>query len=108
MSRIEIILTILIAILGTVFTRAISSIIFRNPEKIPRFVKYLGTVLPFAVMGLLVVFSYKDISFSRPDIIILKIIASLVVIFLHIFKRNMLLSIAGGTGAYVCLLKIFN
>lgn len=105
MTKFEIILTILIAVVGTVFTRAISFIIFRNEEKIPKFVKYLGNVLPFAVMGLLVVFSYKDVSLQKLDILSYKIIASLIVVILQVVKRNMMLSIVGGTFAYVMLLR---
>lgn len=106
MTRYQIIITIVLAVLGTVLTRCISFVVFPNSQKIPDFVKYLGKVLPFAVMGLLVVFSYKDISFSDPNNVIIKLIASAIVIGLHVYKRNMLLSIAGGTIAYVVMLQI--
>lgn len=106
MNKYQIVITIALAVIGTVLTRCISFILFPNPEKIPDFVKYLGKVLPFAVMGLLVVFSYKEVTLSDPSGLIIKMIASAIVVGLHVFKRNMLLSIAGGTITYVALLHM--
>lgn len=106
MNKYQIVITIGLAVIGTVLTRCISFILFPNPQKIPDFVRYLGKVLPFAVMGLLVVFSYKDVSFADPKGFIVKMIASAIVIGSHIFKRNMLLSIAGGTISYIILLQL--
>lgn len=107
MTQYQIAITIGLAVFGTVLTRCISFILFPDPEKIPDFVKYLGRVLPFAVMGLLVVYSYKDISFADSKGVICKFIASAIVIGLHIYKRNMLLSISGGTIAYVIMVHCF-
>ena len=106
MNKYQIVITIALAVIGTVLTRCISFILFPNPEKIPDFVKYLGKVLPFAVMGLLVVFSYKEVTLSDLSGLIIKMVASAIVVGLHVFKRNMLLSIAGGTITYVALLHM--
>ena len=108
MSSLEQAITVVLVILATMLTRFISFLVFPNPEKMPKFIKYLGTVLPFATMGLLVVFSYKHVSFLKAPYGIPELIASCLVVFLHVYKRNMLLSIASGTIVYMFLVqKIF-
>lgn len=108
MNRLEIFYTVLLTVFATVLTRYISFIIFPNPEKMPKFIKYLGKVLPFSVMGLLVIYSFKNtVVFSYPYALP-EIIASVAIIFLHFWKKNMLLSIATGTVLYMFLVqKIF-
>lgn len=107
MSSLQILITVGLVVLGTITTRAISFLLFPNPEKTPDFVKYLGKVLPYAVMGLLVVFSYKGLSIENFRGTAFQLIATIIVVGLQIYKRNMLLSIGVGTVVYMVLVQKF-
>lgn len=99
------IITILMVVLGTVLTRCIPFILFPASKPTPKFVVYLGKVLPSAVLGMLVVYSLKDVNIFSTNHGIPEIIASLTVVVLHFWKRNMLVSIAGGTVFYMVLVQ---
>lgn len=98
------VLTIAAVVLGTMTTRFLPFLLFPEGKQPPPFVRYLGTVLPAAVMGLLVIFCLKDAVFTSwhglPEIL-----AILVVVLLHRWKRNIFLSIAGGTVLYMVLVQ---
>lgn len=98
------ILTIAAVVLGTMTTRFLPFLLFPEGKQPPAFVRYLGTVLPAAVMGLLVIFCLKDAIFTTwhglPEII-----AILAVVLLHRWKKNIFLSIAGGTILYMVLVQ---
>lgn len=98
------VLTIAAVVLGTMTTRFLPFLLFPEGKQPPPFVRYLGTVLPAAVMGLLVIFCLKDAVFTSwhglPEVI-----AILVVVLLHRWKKNIFLSIAGGTILYMVLVQ---
>lgn len=98
------VLTIAAVVLGTMTTRFLPFLLFPEGKQPPPFVRYLGTVLPAAVMGLLVIFCLKDVVFTSwhglPEIL-----AILVVVLLHRWKKNIFLSIAGGTILYMVLVQ---
>lgn len=100
------ILLITAAVLVTMATRFIPFLIFGEKRKTPPIIEYLGTVLPCAIMGMLVVYCLKDISFSASPFGIPEIISCIVVAALHIWKRNSLLSIGGGTVCYMLLVQL--
>lgn len=79
--------------------------IFRSNQKTPPLISYLGQVLPFSIMGMLVVYCLKDISFSSAPFGIPEILGCAVVTLLHIWKRNTLLSIGIGTICYMLLVQ---
>ena len=90
------------------FTRAMAFLFFPNPEKMPSWVIYLGQVLPFSVMGLLIVYCLRHISFLAAPNGLPEIIAVGTVALLHIWKRNSMVSMATGTVVYMFLLqKVF-
>lgn len=97
-------LTILIVVLGTMFTRFLPFLIFPADKTPPAFIKFLGKVLPNAVIGLLVIYSLKDAVFSDFHCLP-ELLAIACVIVLHERKNNMLLSIAGGTILYIFLVQ---
>ena len=66
---------------------------------------FLGQVLPFAIMGMLVVYCLKDISFLSSPYGIPQLLSCAVVAALHVWKRSTLLSIAGGTACYMLLIQ---
>lgn len=71
----------------------------------PRYVEYLGQVLPYATMGLLVVYCLKGVSPSAWPFGLPELISCAAVSLLHIWKRNSLLSIGGGTLLYMLLVQ---
>ncbi|MGN0570016.1 MAG: branched-chain amino acid transporter permease [Candidatus Fimenecus sp.] len=100
----SVIIIVLVAI-TTFSTRLFPFVIFPQGRKIPKSVEYLGKVLPPAVIGMLVVYCLKGITplsfpFGLPELI-----ASAVVVALHVWKRNNLLSIGVGTVLYMVLVQ---
>lgn len=98
-------ITIGMVILGTLLTRFLPFLLFPAGKPTPKYVQYLGTVLPSAVFGLLVVYCLKNVSLFSGTHAIPELIAILVVVALHVWKRQMLLSIAGGTVCYMLLVQ---
>lgn len=104
MTTFQRIVTILIVVLGTLATRALPFIIFPEGRTPPRYISYLGTVLPYAVIGLLVVYCMKDILWD-PFHGLPEAIAILFIVLLHKWKKNTLLSIGAGTVLYMFLIQ---
>lgn len=97
------VITIIMAMLGTMLTRFL---LFPESKEPPRFITYLGTVLPYAMTGLLVVYSLKGAHLTSGSHGIPELLAIIAIALLHIWKRNMLLSIAGGTAVYMLLVQL--
>lgn len=99
---------IIVVALGTMLTRALPFIIFNDPSKKPALVDYLGKVLPYSIMAMLVVYCLKDINFFNSNHGLPEIIAVSITIIIHLFKNNTLLSIIIGTISYmICVQLIF-
>lgn len=92
--------------LGTQITRALPFILFPESKETPKYIKYLGKVLPYAAMGLLVVYCLKNVSFLSSPYGLPEAIAVLCVVLLHLWKKNTLLSIGGGTVVYMVLVQL--
>ncbi|OOF68243.1 branched-chain amino acid transporter permease [Rodentibacter caecimuris] len=105
MTLTEQIITIGIAILGVQFTRWLPFWIFSTKRPIPQYVHYLGTVLPAAVFGMLVIYCYKNVDITSGHFGLPDFIAGAVVLILHFWKKNMFLSMAVGTGLYMILVQ---
>jgi len=91
--------------LGTAITRFLPFLLFRDAAAAPRYVHYLGKLLPPAAISLLVVYCLRYISFTAAPHGIPEGIAILVVAALHIWRKNTLLSIAAGTASYMLLVQ---
>lgn len=91
--------------LVTALLRFIPFIIFSGKRKTPQFITYLGKVLPFAIMGMLVVFCLKNTSVTSFPHGIPELISVTLVVVLHIWKRNTLISIIAGTLCYILLVN---
>lgn len=100
------VLLIATAVLVTMATRFIPFLIFGEKRKTPPIIEYLGTVLPCAIMGMLVIYCLKDITFLQGNHGLPELIACGVVAALHVWKRNSLLSIGGGTVCYMLLVQL--
>ncbi|MFR3729303.1 branched-chain amino acid transporter permease [Lacrimispora sp.] len=99
------ILTIAAVVLGTMITRFLPFILFPGDRPAPKYIQYLGKVLPAAVLGLLVVYSLKDVSIFTGSRGIPELIGVITVAVLHFWKKQMLLSIAAGTVVYMVLVQ---
>lgn len=98
------IITIGLCIGGTMLTRFLPFLIFRENKKTPAWIQYIGKFLPAAVFGMLVVYCLRNVNLLQDSHGIPEGIAIFVTGGLHIWKRQMLLSIAGGTICYMLLL----
>lgn len=99
-------ITILLPAIITFLLRA-TPFIFFSKKEVPEMILYIGKYLPFAMMGLLVVFALKGVSFLKYPFGIPELISILVVVLLHLWKRNMLISIGGGTVLYMFIVQNF-
>lgn len=98
------IITIGICVLGTMIPRFLPFIIFSEDRETPAFIQYIGRYLPSAVFGMLVIYCLKNVNFIHGNHGIPEFISIFVTGALHIWKRNMLISIAGGTICYMLLM----
>lgn len=98
-------ITIGMVILGTMLTRFIPFLVFPAGKPTPKYIQYLGKVLPAAVFGLLVVYCLKNVSLFTGSHGMPEMIGIAVVVGLHLWKRQMLVSIAGGTVCYMLLVQ---
>lgn len=94
------------AVLVTAFTRFLPFVIFGEKRRTPAPVTRLGKLLPFAIMGMLVVYCLKDVELASAPHGIPELIAGALVVALHVWKRNTLLSIAAGTVCYMLLVQL--
>ena len=99
------VLMVVIITLVTMATRFLPFLLFQDQKKTPPVITYLGHVLPFAIMGMLVVYCLKDVSFLRPPFGMPELIGCATVAALHVWKRNTLLSIGAGTVCYMLLIR---
>lgn len=99
----ELLLIAVIALI-TVLTRALPFLVFK--DKNSPMIEYLGDVLPYAIMAMLVVYCLKGVDFLTDYHGICEIIGVSSVILLHLFKKNTLLSIFGGTIIYMLCVQV--
>ena len=90
----------------TLLTRALPFLVFGGKREVPRAVRYLGRVIPPAIMAILVVYCMRNMQLFGGNHGLPEILASLVVILLHLWKRNTLLSIGAGTLCYMFFVQI--
>lgn len=99
-------LIIAVVALVTAGLRFLPFLIFGENKTTPPLIAYLGQVLPFAIMGMLVIYCLKDVSFVSGSFGIPEALSCAVVALLHIWKRNTLLSIGAGTVCYMLLVQL--
>lgn len=98
-------ITVGMVVLGTMLTRFIPFIIFPAGKPTPKYIQYLGNVLPSAVFGLLIIYCLKNVNIFAGSHGIPEMLSIILVVLLHLWKRQMLLSIAGGTIFYMILVQ---
>lgn len=105
MDKLHSLLLVAVVVLVTALTRFLPFWIFGGSRKTPELITRLGKVLPFAIMGMLVIYCLKDISFLAAPYGIPELLGCAAVALLHIRKRNTLLSIGVGTVFYMLLVQ---
>ena len=98
---------LIIAVSGavTLLLRFLPFLIFGGKRETPPYIVYLGKVLPYAIMGMLVIYCLRGISFTAAANFLPELIACAVVVLAHVWKRNTLLSIISGTVCYMLLVQ---
>ncbi len=104
-SGIYALMMILIIALVTAALRFAPFFIFSGDRPVPKFITYLGRVLPYSIMAMLVVYCLKNISFLKSPFALPELISVLLVVVLHVWKRNTLFSIICGTVCYMVLIQ---
>ena len=99
--------TLIIVVAGavTLLLRFLPFLIFNGKRETPPYIIYLGKVLPYAIMGMLVIYCLRGISFTAAANFLPELIACAVVVLAHVWKRNTLLSIISGTVCYMLLVQ---
>ena len=105
MSNTTVALTIFIAAAVTIALRFLPFVIFSGLHETPKIITYLGKFLPYAIMAMLVVYCLKSVSAITYPFGIPEFLGVTAVALLHIWKRNTLLSILGGTILYTLLIQ---
>ena len=100
---------ILIMAALTFLIRALPFMLFPGSQKTPAYISYLGKVLPYSIIGMLLVYCLRNVSVTAAPFGLPELISIIVIVFVHIWKHNTLLSIGGGTLLYMFLVQvIFN
>ena len=106
MSNVHAMLIVAVAGIVTAALRFLPFLIFGGDRKTPAYIEYLGKVLPYAIMAMLVVFCLKNVSLGSAPYGLPELISCAMVVLLHVWKRNTLLSIIGGTACYMILVQL--
>ncbi len=101
----EQILTILICMIATMCTRMLPFLLFKPGKRLPPYVRYLGKALPSAVFAMLVVYCLKDVNLFSGSHGIPEAIGLAVTVAVHVWKRNMFLSMGVATAVYMGLVQ---
>ena len=104
-SSFQLLLLLGVVALTTILIRVLPFILFPEKRKIPKYIHYLSNVLPYTIIGMLVVYCLKDISFTIHPYALPEIISIAVITILHLWRKNTLLSIGIGSVLYIILLQ---
>lgn len=100
------IITIIILAVVTFMTRALPFLVFPAGKPTPKYIQYLGKALPLAVFGMLVVYCLKDVQWLEGSHGIPEILGIAAVVLMHLWRRQLFLSMAVGTAVYMILIRV--
>lgn len=100
------VLLIAVSALVTALIRFAPFLVFRGGQETPAVILRLGKLLPCAVMSMLVVYCLRNMDLAGASHALPEIIAAAVVVLLHVWRRNTLLSIVAGTVVYMLLVQL--
>jgi len=91
--------------IATIATRILPVVIFGRGKKVPDYILYLGKVVPYTAMGLLIVYCFKDLSISEAPHALPELIGMIIVVATYLWRRNTILSVVIGTVAYMVMVQ---
>ena len=106
MSEEEQSVTILVVVLGTILTLFLPYLVFTERRRIPQVITDLGRLLPPAVFGLLVIYCLRNVDILNPTQLVPTAAALVITAALFFWRRDMLLPMAGGTLAYMMVMRM--
>ena len=106
MTTTQQVLTIVILALVTVLTRALAFIVFPAGKSTPKYIQYLGKVLPLAVFGMLVVYCLKDVQWLSGTHGFPELAGIAATALVHVWRRQLFLSMVAGTAVYMILIRV--
>ena len=92
--------------IGTMASRFLPFMIFNEKRTTPKYITYLGRVLPGAIFSMLIVYCLKNVNVTSYSYGLPELIAIIVTVLLHKWKKQMLVSIPGGTICYMMLVQL--
>ncbi len=104
-NNLYILLTIAVMSLLTALLRFAPFLIFGGKRDVPKMIEYLSNVLPAAIMGMLIVYCLRNVDIMSGSHGLPELFAIAVVVILHLWKKNTILSIASGTAVYMILIQ---
>jgi len=105
MSDLQLLITVLAMALATVLTRSLPFILFPQHKPIPKSISFLADRLPYASLGMLVIYALKDVKITNAPFGLTELFCLVVIALIHRWKNNTLLSIAGGLVLYLILVN---
>ena len=96
---------ILVMAAVTFATRLAPFLFFGKNKATPKYIVYIGNYLPPAVMAMLIIYCLRNIKLFMFPFGIPEVIGIIIVAILHIWKRNNLISILGGTVIYMIMVQ---
>ena len=106
MNELQMWTAVAVIALVTAGIRFLPFAVFRGGKQTPALIEKLGRVLPYAIMGMLVVYCLKGVSFSAAEQWVPSAVACAVTAVSYVWKRNTLLSILSGTVCYMLLVQL--
>ena len=103
MTTTQQIVTVAVAVIATMLTRFTPFVVFRPGRPTPKYIMYLGKVLPASVFAMLVVYCLRGVSSGNA---IAQFVGVLITVLVHVWRRNMMWSIAAGTLSYMALMRL--
>ncbi|KAF0227073.1 MAG: branched-chain amino acid transport [Erysipelotrichaceae bacterium] len=105
MSDLQLLIMVLAMALATILTRFLPFILFPQHKPIPKVVSFLADRLPYASLGMLVVYALKDVKIATAPYGLTELFSLIVIALIHQWKSNTLLSISGGLLVYLFLVN---
>ena len=106
MNDMHALLQVLVMAAVIAFTRFLRFLAFPEGRKRPQVITYLGSVLPYAIIGMLVVYCFKGVSVMQWPYGLPELIASAFVVGMYVWRRNTLISVFGGVAVYMLLVQL--
>ena len=99
------IIVMIIMGIATLATRILPVLIFGRGKKIPDYIMYLGKVVPYTAIGLLIVYCFRDLSIAETPHAFPELIATIIVVASYLWKRNTIFTVVIGTAAYMAMVQ---